>query len=188
MVKALWRRHPAEDVLLEMLEGTAATETKDHVSRCETCRARIAVAEEGLLDSRHAEVPEPPPVYWDAFRRRVGQQIEETEAAALGGRHWWWPAVAAVAVVLVAVAGPRLSPRLVPVTPATLSGPPVPAWSALPPAAEDTGLGVLSGLESADLGSTAECRDAADCVAGLSDDESRALAEALRGEIRGGVL
>lgn len=180
-----WARHPAEDVLLEVLEGTADHDARDHVSRCEACRARVAAAEEGLGLSRDAEVPEPPPLYWEAFRRQLGRQIEGTESKLLGSRHRLWPAIAAAAVVLAVLGVPRST--FAPVPPSTTVAP-VPAWSALPPAAEDSGLGVLSGLASADLSLTADCRDAADCVAGLTDEESRALTEALRGEIRGGVL
>lgn len=184
-MRVQWRRHPAEDVLLEVLEGTADPDARNHVSGCEACRARVAAAQEVLGLSRDAEVPEPPPLYWEGFRRQLGREIEGTEVELRTGLHRWWPAIAAAAVVVAALGIPRSS--VAPVPPSTAVAP-VPAWSALPPAAEDSGLGVLSGLASAGLSLTAECRDAADCVAGLTDEESRALTEALRGEIRGGVL
>jgi hypothetical protein len=170
---------------MDLLDGSVDDAAREHVSGCEGCQERVATVGDGLVHAHDAEVPEPPPLYWEAFRRQIGRQIEGAETT--DRQHLrWWPGLAAAALLLALLGGLRSVP--VPGTSPLAPVAPVPAWSALPPVEEDTGLGVLSGLESADLGSTAECRDAAECVVGLSDEESQALAEALRGEIRGGVL
>jgi hypothetical protein len=71
------------------------------------------------------------------------------------------------------------------VTAPTHTAPRLPAWSALPPADEDPGLPVLEQVAPAvaDAAASAECGDLAECVVGLSDEESRALADALREKI-----
>jgi hypothetical protein len=94
--------------------------------------------------------------------------------------------LAAAAAVIIAVWVPGTPPGVVP----TLA-PVLPAWSALPPAESDEGLAVLAAIApkaSEALGSVADCRDWGNCLAELSDEESRALAEALRGQLaRGGT-
>jgi len=177
--------HLSEDILMDLLEGTADEGARQHMAACAECRARVEAAREGLGRSIEAEVPEPPPLYWEAFRRQIGRRLDGDEAAGHRLRLRWWPAAAAAALVV----GALLVPRTTPVAP-TLAGAPLPAWSPLPPADDDTGLGLLRALgpETADLGEAADCRDAADCVAGLSDEESQALAEALRAEIQGELL
>lgn len=182
-MKLVFGRHPADDVLMDLVDGTGERDAREHVAACDACRSKVEAAAEGLHLSRGVEIPEPPALYWEAFRRQVGRQIESVGSGPVSPPLRWWPAVAAAVLVvgLFVSRTPRPDPASL-VVPA-----PVAAWSALPPAEDDEGMGVLSALETADLGSTAECQDAADCVAGLSDDESQALTDALRNQMRGGV-
>jgi hypothetical protein len=62
----------------------------------------------------------------------------------------------------------------------------LPAWSALPPVAEDDDLAVVRGLDEAELAAWDEGRGLDVFVAGLSDAESEALVAALRVEPEGG--
>jgi hypothetical protein len=64
----------------------------------------------------------------------------------------------------------------------------LPAWSALPPAEDDTSLEVLEGLAvvDGDLGELDAGRGVGAFLAGLSDDEYQALADSLRGAGQGG--
>ena len=124
--------------------------------------------------ARDAEVPEPSPFYWEAFRRSVERRIESDSTGR--SRRWaWLPLVATAAAVLLAV--PALRPALAPAPAAVL-----PAWSALPPADQDTGLAVLEGLDiaDADLSAVEGERDVVEALADLSDDEAREFQDALR--------
>ncbi len=58
----------------------------------------------------------------------------------------------------------------------------LPAWSALPPADQDTGLAVLAGLDiaDADLPAVDGERDVVESLADLSDEDARAFQDALR--------
>ena len=168
-------RHVADRELMDIVDGLGAPEARGHLAACGECQGRVEAARAGLRLAQAADVPEPPPLYWEAFRRQVERRITEEPRARWSWR--WTPALAAAAalVALVSFLPSRRSP------PAATPAPLLPAWSALPPAEEDGGLSVLQALASSpeDLAPVADCGGVADCVAGLSDEESRALAAAL---------
>jgi len=171
-------RHVTDETLLDVLEGTADPESRRHADACADCAERVKEARGGRALAREAEVPEPSPLYWEAFRRNVGRRIE-SDSTGRGWRWAWLPVVAAAAAVLLAV--PALRP---PSAPAPL----LPAWSALPPADQDAGLSVLAGLDiaDADLSAVDGERDVVESLADLSDEEARAFQDALSN--REGVL
>jgi hypothetical protein len=177
--------HVSDQALTDVLEETGSAEAVAHVEGCAACGARLDEAREGWTLARQADVPEPPPLYWEAFRRQVGRRISTDDSAGLP-RRWRLVPVLAVAAALVAFAS------LVPVRTLRNGGVhedievALPAWSALPSAEEDSGLSVIQALAATpeDLGAVAGCRGV-DCLAELSDDETQALTDALRGEIEG---
>lgn len=175
-------RHASDQDLMDVLGGAAEPRQRAHVEECAGCRARLAEARHGLLLAREAGIPEPSPLYWEAFRRQVGRRISD-EPPAL----WRWRLAPALAVLGVLVAVGIVVPRHVPssgaVEPLTALAP----WTALPPAEEDSGLAVLQALATSadDLAPVTGCQEVADCIADLSDEQSRALAEVLRREMRG---
>ena len=166
------RSHLEDDVLLDVIEGAAPVEATRHAGECAQCARRIADARAGLWMAAEAGVPEPSPLFWDVFRRRVASAVEaepRPRHAQAGARRFGFvvPALLAAAAMVAVVSfmprepgGPAPSPRA--------------ASSALP-ADEDIGV--------ADAAEDLECGDVAACVAGLTDEESRALAEALRAEL-----
>lgn len=176
--------HVSEQELMDLVEGTAAASPRAHAEACAGCRARVEEPREGLLLARDADVPEPAPLYWEAFRRQVGRRI--SDEAPLGRR---WRLVPAFALLAAVVAVAVFAPRRFPVGGGAVDETLLPAWSALPPADEDPGLAVLQAmaLSVEDLGPVAGCRGVTDCLVDLSDEESRALADALHGE-KGSVL
>ena len=165
-------RHVTDERLLDVLEGTADAESRRHAETCAACAERVEEARGGRVLARDAEVPEPSPLYWEAFRRNVERRIESDSTGR--SRRWpWLPVVAAAAAVLLAV--PALRPAFAP-------APVLPAWSALPPADQDTGLAVLEGLDiaDADLSAVDGERDVVEALADLSDDEAVEFQDALR--------
>jgi hypothetical protein len=164
------RRHLEDDVLLDVLEGAASVEATRHAGACAECAQRMAEARAGLSMAAGAEAPEPSPLFWDAFRGRVASAIEAPPARR-GYRGLVLPAFLASAAMVAAI-------TFLPTGgPAPVAVPASPAWSSLP-AADET---ALDGFQGAD--DLAGCRDVAECVADLSDEESRAFAEALRAEL-----
>ena len=149
---------------------------------CARCTERVEEARAGLLLARRADVPEPSPLYWEAMRRNVGRRIAE-EPRRREARAWLAPVlVAATAILVVALTTGRAH------APAAFPAAKLPAWSALPPAEDDASLAVLEGVAIADgdLGTLDEERGVSAFLAGLSDEEYRALADSLREAGHGG--
>ena len=173
-------KHPKDEDLLGLALGEGAAEDCAHAAACEACGHRLAELGEGLTLARELEPPEPSPLYWEALRRNVAARIAEEPAP----RGWFarlQPALAALAVA-VSLAGAVLVGGRGPATPAA---PTLPAWSALPPQADDSGLLALEGAIDTGEASLSACDGLARCLATLTDDESRALAAAVREELKG---
>jgi hypothetical protein len=167
------RNHLEDDVLLDVIEGAASIEATRHAAECASCGDRVADAREGLSMAAGAEAPDPSPLFWDAFRRRVASAVEvEPRPRRFGG--FFAPALLATAAMVAVIA------FLPSDGPAPVAAPPsLPVWSSLP-AAEDAFDGLPASASGDDL---AGCEDVAACVADLSEEESRAFAEALRAEL-----
>ena len=152
-------RHVTDETLLDVLEGTADAESRRHAEACAACAERVQEARGGLALARATDVPEPSPLYWEAFRRNVGRRIESDSARR--SWHWAWLPFAAAAAVLLAALQPGLAPR---------------------PADQDPGLTVLEGLDiaDADLSAVEGERDVVESLADLSDEEVRAFQDALQ--------
>jgi hypothetical protein len=179
------RNHLTDDMLAEALDGFGSGEARRHLDECTQCADRLADARAGLALAEAAEVPEPPPLYWEVFRRQVGRRISEEAPARRAMGLWLFPMLATAAAVLIAfgvLRSPKVGPAATPSAALTL-----PAWSALPPADEDEGLEVLqamaAGGDSLDAALPAE--GVAVELSDLSDEESEGLADALRGEMTG---
>jgi anti-sigma factor RsiW len=173
--------HLSEARLVEALEGLGDEGTREHLAECEACAARLGEMERTVRLASGAEVPEPSPLYWETFRQQVGRRIEEAPPRA-GWSRFWVPGLAAAVVAGLAIVSfvPASHPPL-----ATPTGV-LPAWSALPED-DDAAMTVLRSLGPSedDIEPFEGGGGVAERIAGLSDDESRRLAEALRGEWEG---
>ena len=132
-------RHLSDESLLSLAQGGDADGDRAHLSACGRCAERVEEARAGLALARRADVPEPSPLYWEAMRRSVERRIAEEPRSS---PRWVWlvPVLAtAAAVVVVVLTTGRTH------APASLPGPTLPAWSALPPAEDDASLEVLEG-------------------------------------------
>ena len=175
--------HVPEPRLLEVLEGKDGAD-RVHVESCTLCGARLAEARLGLALAVGADMPEPSPLYWESLRRQVDRRLDEPSERLPVWRGWRLGSVlaAAAAIAVIVTFVPIAAPP-----PDTLPERPLPAWSALPPAEDDPGLDVLRALAPAvaEVVPAAACAGMAECVVELSDEESQALAERLRGELAG---
>jgi hypothetical protein len=179
--------HLSYETLMDVVDGTADPAARGHVASCARCRDRVAEAAEAWAVAEGSGVPEPSPLYWESFRRQVGQRIEG-ERVQGWRRAWLWPLAGAAAGLLVAF-GVLRSPHAVPApSPAARV---LPAWSALPPAEEDEGFAVLQAMASrgADFASSYERGGIVEMLSDLSEEESQALAEKLKTHVaEGGAL
>jgi hypothetical protein len=176
-------KHLSEERLLDVVEGAADEGARSHVTACPACRRRVDEAALGLALAYEADVPEPSPLYWEAFRSQVGRRILSEDRTS-----WRWrlvPLLAAAAALVVIVPSLKAPGG----APGSLA-PVVPAWSALPPAEEDPGLVVLQGLAASDseLAPPREGRGVAELLGDLSEEESLALTDALRKKLKEGEL
>ncbi len=175
-------RHVSDESLADLAEGEGAETDRAHAAGCGRCAARVEEARAGLALARRADVPEPSPLYWEAMRRNVGRRIAEEPRRA---RPWPWLVPVASAVVAVAMVVLTTGRTHAPTAPPPRT---LPAWSALPPAADDASLEVLEGLAVADpeLDELDEGRGVTALIADLSDEDYRALADSLRRAGQGG--
>jgi hypothetical protein len=148
-------RHLTPDQFIDSLDALDAIDAIDetdakvalpraasaHLAGCEACQAERASLAEALGDARAVAMPEPSPLFWDNFSRRVGAATSDEavpRSMTIGGlwRRGWRPfatvAVAACALALVVVmrGGPRLDDS---------GGVAVPAVAELTPAAAPVG-------------------------------------------------
>lgn len=176
-------KHLTEETLWQLAQGETLEEAaREHLEACPACREHLRGTEEGLDLAREASfVPEPSPLYWQAFRRQVERRIAEepVPVVASAWRRFLRPGVLVPAGVAALV---LLLPVLRQGSTPSVVEPTLPAWEALPAADEDGSLDVLRGLalEGSDLAAAALCRDVADCLSALTDEESLTLADALR--------
>ncbi len=174
--------HLSDADVIDVMEGAGGGGARAHAAGCAGCRARLEEARSGLAAAGTTEVPEPSPLFWEALQRNVERTLAADPRPA--PRHGWVAAAMAAATVVVAIAVlPTRTAIAPPGAPAPLA-----AWSALPPSSDDAGLEAVAQVAPAvaEATSPAECRDWAECVATLSDDESRELASALKDEMGGG--
>lgn len=181
-------RHLREEALLGAARGDEDEGARAHLEGCGACRERVAEGKEGLDLARLAsDVPEPSPLFWESFRREVGQRIA-AEKEAFGPERFWQrfglaslvPLAAAVVLLIAVIPAARRN-----LVPAPSPGPVLPAWEALPASAADGALDVLRGLalQGTDLQAATECQSLVDCLGEMNDEESQDLADALRGEL-----
>lgn len=171
--------HVADESLPDLAEGGGSDAERAHVGACGPCSARVEDAGAALALARRADVPEPSPLYWEAMRRNVARRTAEEPR---GPRRAWLVPVAAVLAAFALTAGRTPAPPAPPER--TLA-----AWSALPPPEDDASLEVLAGVAvtDADLANLDEGRGVGAFLAGLSDEEGRALVDSLRGAGQGGA-
>jgi hypothetical protein len=167
--------HLSDESVIELSTGEGDASDLAHAAACAACARRVEVCRDALALLQRADVPEPSPLYWEALRSGVRQRIADDKRRVLA---WTLllPLAAAAALVFVLWSGGAKPPAAI--------APALPAWSALPVAEEDDGLRVLEGLALTAAADTDwdEPEGLSAYVADLTDEDSRTLAETLRGQ------
>lgn len=184
---------PAE--IVDAAEGTRGPATSEHLQGCERCRDEVSRASAMLASVRADETPEPSPLFWEHFSRRVREQIDLAPAPKGGlinlGRWMWAPAGALVAVLAVAGAlllrGPQGNGQPGVMTP---TGHPAPVANLQSDQTEDGSWAILAesadGFEWEEAGATefmVRPGAAERAAMQLSDDQREELARLLREEM-----
>lgn len=94
--------HLTERELIEAADGGLSAERQRHVNACPRCSESVAGLGAVLADVQQAgEVPEPSPLFWDHFSRRVSEATADEPVPASAGpwTTWWRAAVVGVAMV-----------------------------------------------------------------------------------------
>jgi hypothetical protein len=99
-------KHLDLDERLALVEGQEPP-VHPHLAACARCRAEVDAARVGLVAAAAAALPEPSPLYWDVFSRRVSERLasESPRRATVGWPFWrvLVPLSVAVGALLVAV-------------------------------------------------------------------------------------
>jgi anti-sigma factor RsiW len=175
----MMERHLSDvEVLDAALEGQPDGPAREHLAACAACAANVAALREARSWAVSAQDPEPGDLFWRALRSRIGARVEaEAERGKRVRPRWLWSFAAAAGLAAVMLAWPLLPGA------GRSTVPVLAAWEPLAVAEEDAGLLLVADVVPAadeDVTSGAECET---CLAGLTDDESVAMIEALRQEM-----
>jgi hypothetical protein len=74
--------HLTADELIDAMEGMLPSDRQAHLAACHECRQQLDDLASVLNDAKQVSVPEPSPLFWNQFSRRVNETIgAEPEAA-----------------------------------------------------------------------------------------------------------
>ena len=111
--------HLTPDELIEVIEQSpAADRYREHLDSCEQCRTEAATLSAVLGTTQRVSIPEPSPLFWDQFSRRVHQAIAVEPGPIPNPARWLrWPVLlplSGLALLILALAvsvTPRESAR-----------------------------------------------------------------------------
>jgi hypothetical protein len=116
--------HLTPDQFVDAVEGRVERHpgAASHLAVCENCRAELSSLTEVLSTARAVDLPEPSPLFWEHFSRRVRAAVESESTPRRAG----WFAGAWRPVVLLGAAGGALALVLV-LRPSPVSAPILPS-------------------------------------------------------------
>jgi hypothetical protein len=109
--------HLSDVELVDLAEGRRAADSEPHLTVCDRCRRQLDELQRVIALAATADVPEPSPLFWDQFSRRVHDAIAADEGRSAGVDRWWrasrrwFVLVPASAVVVIAFAVGLLTPK-----------------------------------------------------------------------------
>jgi hypothetical protein len=107
--------HLTADEMIDAVDGILESMRHAHLAACSTCRSEVERLAETLSTARSVAIPEPSPLFWDYFSRRVRAALAEETSV----RPWpiWlrWPVLVpltALGLLIVALTTvvPQTSP------------------------------------------------------------------------------
>jgi hypothetical protein len=102
--------HLTPDELIDAMEGLLSEERQSHLATCEQCRRELAGVSSALSEAKQFSVPEPSPLFWPSFSRRVRVAIDQD---AITGTNWpsWlrWQVLLPLGAVAMIILGLMIS-------------------------------------------------------------------------------
>jgi hypothetical protein len=101
--------HLTPEDLIDVAEDVRADASFPHLSVCDRCRRELTDVRAAMSAARGADVPEPSPLFWTQFSRRVGDALAAEPVAQRRWFKWTQPRVfvpvsaLALAAIVVAV-------------------------------------------------------------------------------------
>lgn len=97
--------HLTPDELIDAMEGILAPDRRAHLTTCDECRRQLEDLAGALNEATQSSIPEPSPLYWQQFSRRVNAAIDRHSVEA---RPQWlrWQALlplGAMAMMVIAL-------------------------------------------------------------------------------------
>jgi len=80
--------HLSPEIFVDLLDGSLTEASVPHLAGCHACRQQLAELRGAWQAAESLEAPEPSPLFWDHFSRRV----KEATATTTVPSHGWWPA------------------------------------------------------------------------------------------------
>ena len=190
--------HLTAGELIDAMEGMLEAGRRAHLDACEQCRTELANLSSVLREARAVDMPEPSPIFWQHFSRRVRTAIEAEPLPSSGWAGWLrWPVLVPLgaAALLVMTMMLRVPAPIEPVTSMSLvsvNGSDVTSATT----ADDIALaddrwvlvadivGAMDWETASAAGLVVEPGDAERAVFELSPDEQRELTRLLRAELQ----
>lgn len=94
-------KHLDPDQLLELAERPPGADP--HLRECERCRGAVATLRQALQEVAAVEVPEPSPLFWEHWSRRVSDAVRGEAAPPRVSRGLPWRLLASLAAAAVLV-------------------------------------------------------------------------------------
>ena len=97
------KSHLTVEELIDVAEGARTEASVPHLSVCDRCRAQLNDLRSAMASAQEADVPEPSPLFWTQFSRRVNDAIATEHPVSRRWIEWTRPRVfLPVSAVLVA--------------------------------------------------------------------------------------
>jgi hypothetical protein len=104
-------RHLSPREFTDCMDGTLRVGRQAHIDACPTCRAKLADLQNLVHQAQQAnDLPEPSPLFWEHFSRRVQAATEHEPIAP--PRSFWTPGWRPLVGVLTAVAAVAITVAL----------------------------------------------------------------------------
>src|SRR5438552_5435196 len=104
--------HLNEHELVDLADGSRTEASAPHLATCSDCRRQLADLRATLASVAAVDVPEPSPLFWDHFSRRVHEAVDAQGRPGRSWLPWLFPAAAAMAMLLLFVVVPGIRQSL----------------------------------------------------------------------------
>jgi hypothetical protein len=194
--------HLTVEELIDVAEDARVEASVPHLAVCERCRDQLTELRMVIASAHEADVPEPSPLFWTEFSRRVSDVIATERPPSRRWFEWTRPrvfvpataaVVAAIAVAFVLTPVERMASPAPPAAPTVSAAVESPAGE-VTDAESDSSLNLVADLTAGiDLTAAMDAgltpRDSAEhAITHMDADELRALERLLREAIaRGGA-